>query len=42
MYETFGFVTSAAGAQSIQLFIPDNTIDPTPVYGRRASATSQP
>jgi hypothetical protein len=26
MYESFGFVRSAAGEQSIQLFIPDNTI----------------
>jgi pullulanase len=28
MYEKFGFVRSASGQQSIQLFIPDNTIDP--------------
>jgi hypothetical protein len=26
MYESFGFVRSAAGEQSIQLFIPDNII----------------
>jgi hypothetical protein len=26
MYESFGFVRSAAGEQSIQLLIPDNTI----------------
>jgi hypothetical protein len=26
MYESFGFVRSAAGEQSIQLIIPDNTI----------------
>jgi hypothetical protein len=26
MYESFGFVRSASGEQSIQLFIPDNTI----------------
>ncbi len=29
MYETFGFTRSASGDQSIQLFVPDNTIDPT-------------
>ncbi len=29
MYESFGFSRSAAGEQSIQLFVPDNTIDPS-------------
>lgn len=29
MYESFGFNRSASGQQSITLFIPDNTIDPT-------------
>jgi pullulanase len=29
MYEKFGFIRSSSGAQSIQLFIPDNTVDPT-------------
>ncbi len=28
MYESFGFSHSASGAQSIKLFIPDNTVDP--------------
>lgn len=27
MYEQFGFIRSAEGEQSIQLFIPDNTVD---------------
>jgi len=29
MYDQFGFSLSASGEQSITLFIPDNTIDPT-------------
>src|SRR5580658_737082 len=29
MYESFGFTHSAAGGQSIKLFIPDNTVDPS-------------
>ncbi len=29
MYEQFGFTHSTSGEQSISLFIPDNTIDPT-------------
>jgi 1,4-alpha-glucan branching enzyme len=29
MYEKFGFVHTASGAQSINLFIPDNSVDPT-------------
>src|SRR5580700_10029916 len=29
MYEKFGFVRAASGEQSINLFIPDNTIDAT-------------
>jgi len=29
VYETFGFSRSASNEQSISLFIPDNTIDPT-------------
>ena len=29
MYESFGFSHSASGEQSIQLFIPDNSVDPT-------------
>jgi len=33
MYEQFGFSRSASNAQSISLFIPDQTIDPTQ-YGR--------
>ena len=33
MYETFGFVESSTGDQSITLFIPDNTVDPKQ-YGR--------
>jgi pullulanase len=37
MYESFGFVRSAAGEQSIQLFIPDNTIDPTQYAGATVS-----
>jgi 1,4-alpha-glucan branching enzyme len=37
MYETFGFVRSAAGEQSIKLFIPDNTIDPAQYAGASVS-----
>src|SRR5271169_245390 len=29
MYDQCGFVRSASGEQSINLFIPDNTVDPT-------------
>lgn len=37
MYENFGFSHSASGEQSIQLFIPDNTVDPTQ-YSRGAAS----
>jgi pullulanase len=33
MYESFGFTRSASGEQSIRLFIPDNTIDPSQYTG---------
>jgi 1,4-alpha-glucan branching enzyme len=36
MYESFGFSRSAAGEQRIELFIPDNTIDPNQ-YSRGAA-----
>src|SRR5438876_1106517 len=29
MYEQFGFSRSATGEQSLTLFVPDNTVDPT-------------
>ena len=37
MYESFGFTQTAAGVQSIQLFIPDNVVDPTQ-YTRGAAS----
>ncbi len=33
MYEDFGFSRSKSGAQSIKLFIPDNTVDPSQYTG---------
>lgn len=37
MYEGFGFTRSASGEQSINLFIPDNTVDPTQYTGNSVS-----